>query len=342
MGLCAFCTESLGATLKYRWITNPVFIFIFSLIALGTSLWLYIHSYLQVNEAFNEFVRKRNLDPSPLLETETWVMILIVSILVALILIGVVIIFVYYQKMIQLYRMQQNFINGFTHELKTPIASLRLFLDTFSKHKLDEASQKKYLGYMIRDTERLSDNVNQILNLARIEDKKYEAVWQEGPLDRFIEEWLEKTSYWSEDADISLVKDENGESEANKEEYETWVKYDVNLIPLVFMNLVNNALIYNDSERPRIDISIRRRGKFVVVSFKDNGIGISKAEEKKVFRKFYQVRKAGKGSGIGLYLVQTVMRFHKGSVKVYSEGEGQGSTFILSLPHYIPEGMSHD
>lgn len=312
--------------MKYRWITNPVTVFIFSLVALGTSLWLYIHSYLRVNDAFDEFVRKRNLDPSPLLETETWVMILIVSVLVALILISMVIIFVYYQKMIQLYRMQQNFINGFTHELKTPIASLRLFLDTFSKHDLKKEDQKKYLGYMIRDTERLSDNVNQILNLARIEDKKYEAVWQTGDIREFLASWLEKTSYWSDDADVVL----NSPPEENSSEF--LVKYDINLIPLVFMNLVNNALIHNDSNRPKIEINVKRQGKFVVVSFVDNGIGISKAEAKKVFRKFYQVRKAGKGSGIGLYLVQTVMRFHKGNVKLYSEGEGLGTTFILSFP----------
>ena len=309
--------------IRYRWITNPVTVFIFSLIALGSSLWLYIHSYLRVNDAFQEFVRKRNLDPSPLLETETWVMILIVSVLVALILIGVIIIFVYYQKMIQLYRMQQNFINGFTHELKTPIASLRLFLDTFSRHKLDEESQKKYLGYMIRDTERLSDNVNQILNLARIEDKKYEAQWEVGDIRLFIQNWLQKTSYWSEDADV-IFMEQGGQP--------LYVKYDINLLPLVFMNLVNNAQIHNKSDRPRVEISARLQGKNVTVSFKDNGIGISKAEAKKVFRKFYQVKKAAKGSGIGLYLVQTVMRFHKGSVRLFSEGEESGTTFILSFP----------
>jgi len=309
--------------IRYRWITNPVTVFIFSLAAIGTSLWLYIHSYLQVSDAFNDFVRKRNLDPSPLLQTETWVMILIVSILVALIVIGVVVIFIYYQKVIQLYRMQQNFINGFTHELKTPIASLRLFLDTFSKHKLDEESQKKYLNYMIRDTERLSDNVNQILNLARIEDKKYEPVWETGTIKTFIQQWLDKTSYWREDADVFIKECEEGPF---------IVKYDVNLIPLVFMNLVNNALIHNNSSRPKVEITLKKQGKMILVSFKDNGIGITRAEEKKVFRKFYQVRKAGKGSGIGLYLVQTVMKFHKGHVKLYSEGVGTGTTFILSFP----------
>lgn len=317
--------------IRYRWITNPLTVFIFSLIALGSSLWLYIHSYLQVNDAFNEFVKKRNLDPSPLLETETWVMILIVSILVALIVIGVVIIFVYYQKMIQLYRMQQNFINGFTHELKTPITSLRLFLDTFSRHKLDEESQKKYLRYMIRDTERLSVNVNQILNLARLEDKKYEPSWESGDIHKFLEQWLESSDHWEEGADVIL----NPLDEASREAAPLLVKYDVNLLPLVFMNLVNNALTYNRSERPRVEITVKDKGKQVQISFKDNGIGIPKAYAKKVFLKFFQVGKSGKGSGIGLYLVQTVMKFHKGSISLFSEGEDEGSTFILLLPKVL-------
>lgn len=313
--------------IRYRWITNPVTVFIFSLIALGSSLWLYIHSYLQVNDAFKEFVRKRNIDPSPLLQTETWVMILIVSILVSLIVIGVVIIFVYYQKMIQLYRMQQNFINGFTHELKTPITSLRLFLDTFSKHKLDEEAQKKYLGYMIRDTERLSVNVNQILNLARLEDKKYEPSWEVGNVVSFLKDWIEKSNHWSEEADVVLI---NGTEDFSDPDLS--VKYDINLLPLVFMNLVNNALIYNQSDRPRVEIKVTKKGKNIVVGFSDNGIGIPHAYAKKVFLKFYQVGKAGKGSGIGLYLVQTVMKFHRGAVSLYSKGEGEGSTFLLTFP----------
>lgn len=254
-------------------------------------------------------------------------MILIVSILVTLIVIGIVIIFVYYQKMIQLYRMQQNFINGFTHELKTPITSLRLFLDTFSRHNLDEEAQKKYLGYMIRDTERLSVNVNQILNLARLEDKKYEPNWEVGNVALFLKDWLEKSNHWSEEADVSLIVEDEDFSDP-----ELFVKYDVNLLPLVFMNLVNNALIYNQSDRPKVDIKVSKKGKNILVSFTDNGIGIPKAYAKKVFLKFFQVGKAGKGSGIGLYLVQTVMKFHRGNVGLFSEGEGEGSTFLLTFP----------
>ncbi len=69
--------------------------------------------------------------------------------------------------------MQQNFINGFTHELKTPVTSLKLYLDTFTMHELDRATQLKYVNFMKRDANRLSDNISKILNLARIEDKKF-------------------------------------------------------------------------------------------------------------------------------------------------------------------------
>jgi len=117
--------------IKSRWFFHPLFIFIFSLVALALSLFIYIRSYLQVNYALQEVVHKYNLNAGQMLETETWVLILTLSLLVAVILGGLLIIYIYSQKIIQLYRLQQNFINGFTHELKTPIASLQLFWKRF-------------------------------------------------------------------------------------------------------------------------------------------------------------------------------------------------------------------
>ncbi len=266
------------------------------------------------------------MNPDSFLDTQTWVMILILSLLVTLIIAGVVIIFIYYQKMIQLYRMQQNFINGFTHELKTPIASLRLFLDTFEKHDLSREQQKKYLSYMIRDTERLSDNVIQILNLARIEDKKYEASWQETSLFEFLNQWKHKISYLSADADITIHPPEDERCK------NAIIRFDANLLPLVFMNLVNNAVIYNNSARPQVDISFSCNKNYLHVDFKDNGVGIEPSQQKKVFKKFYQVKKSGKGSGIGLYLVQTVMKFHRGNVRVSENKNKKGSVFTLNFP----------
>ena len=152
---------------------HPVTIFISSLIALGVSLYLYIDSYLRVNETLKTFIQKSGLPKEQFRSPETWIMILTLSVLVSLIIIGMVVIFTYYQKVIQLYRMQQSFINGFTHELKTPIASLRIFIDTFKKHELTREKQLDYLDLMGRDTERLQSNVMQILNMAKIEDRSF-------------------------------------------------------------------------------------------------------------------------------------------------------------------------
>jgi signal transduction histidine kinase len=312
-----------GPLIRANWLTNPLAIFIFSLLALGTSLYIYIHSYLRVNNAFSEFVKKRNLDAVKFLDTQSWVTILILSVLVAMIICGMFIIYVYYRNMIRLYHMQQNFINGFTHELKTPIASLRLFLDTFSKHQLPQDQQQKYLNYMKRDTDRLADNVNQILNLARLEDRKYKADWKYGCLKVFAQEWLAKTSFNRENSNVEIVAVSSDFFPA---------KFDVQLMEMLFANLVANGLFHNRSDTPKVDIVFMHDRRMINIQFKDNGLGLAKRDFKHIFKKFYQVKKTGKGSGLGLYMVQQIARFHKGQIKVSSEGEAMGSVFTLSIP----------
>jgi two-component system phosphate regulon sensor histidine kinase PhoR len=309
--------------LKSRWWFHPLTIFIFSLLALGTSLYLYINSYLRVNEAFEQFIKKHNFNPSTIYDSETWVMILILSVLVACIIIGMVLIFVYYQKVIILYRQQQNFINGFTHELKTPVASLKLFLDTFSKHELSREQQLKYLNFMRRDTERLSDNVNLILNLGKIEDKDELDEAVNTDLSFFISEFLQKSPHLFED--ISIEFD-------NRVEGAVFFPINKDMMEMLFMNMVTNAIRYNETEPRKLEIIMRRTDKFIEIVFKDNGIGINKSEQKKIFKKFYQVGKTAKGSGLGLYFVGQIVKLHRGTIRVFSEGLGKGSSFIIELP----------
>ena len=134
-----------------RWFFHPILIFIISILALGSSLILYIYWYIEVSAGLNQVVRKFNLDSDKILTAQTWVVILVLSLLVGLILLGMFLIFVYSQKMVQLYRLQHNFINNFTHELKTPVASLSLYLETFQKYELQRDDQLKYIGYMLSD-----------------------------------------------------------------------------------------------------------------------------------------------------------------------------------------------
>ena len=308
---------------KGRWFFHPVFVFIFSIVALGFSLYLYIRTYLQANDAFVSYLEARDIDPSQFADSNTWLNIVVLSVLVAIILSGVILIFVYYQKMIRLYRMQQNFISGFTHELKTPIASLRLFLDTFTRHELPREEQIKYLAYMRRDTERLSDNVTQILDLAKIEDKKYQGEFSVNDLNDFIEQWVSKSPHFFEHSEISIEKQLGVIPR---------VRLDGRLFEMLLMNLVINGINYNQSKDKKIIIRITSGNKYHRLDFIDNGMGISKKEVKNIFKKFYQIGKTSKGTGLGLYLVSHIVRIHKGQIKVDSPGEGEGTTFTVVLP----------
>ena len=110
------------------WLFHPISIFVFSIIALGLSLFLYIYWYVEVSDGLQAVIEKTNLDPQQFIAWQTWVVIMVLSILVGIILIGVFTIFVYQRKTHALYRSQHKFINSFTHELKTPTTSLQLYL----------------------------------------------------------------------------------------------------------------------------------------------------------------------------------------------------------------------
>jgi two-component system phosphate regulon sensor histidine kinase PhoR len=109
------------------------------------------------------------------------------------------------------------------------------------------------------------------------------------------------------------------------------------------MNLMTNAIKYNASKSPEIEISLRLRGNRVLLQFKDKGIGFDRGERNKIFKKFYQIGRSedmsANGSGIGLYLVQNIAKIHKCKISAWSPGVGQGAVFTLTLPLH-KEGSS--
>jgi two-component system, OmpR family, phosphate regulon sensor histidine kinase PhoR len=313
---------------RLKWFFHPVFIFIFSILALATSLFLYIYWYIEVSTGLRAVVRHYRLDPHQFFEAQTWVVILILSILVGIILVGIFIIFVYSLKMARLNRLQHEFINNFTHELKTPVTSLKLYLETFLKHDLPREERNKYIGYMLQDVERLADNISRILNLAKIETKTYGGDFVPVDLVETVRQFHQENRHLFEKCDIR-IHNPSGKP----------IFYPVNqpLFEMLVMNLLNNGIKYNDHEKPRIDIRFQQGKGNLHVRFEDNGIGIDKAEMKKIFRKYYQAPRGSgispKGSGLGLYLVQNIARMHKGKVIAEKRQDEKGSVFTLILPY---------
>ncbi|MCK9197670.1 MAG: HAMP domain-containing histidine kinase [Syntrophales bacterium] len=312
---------------RVKWFFHPVLIFILSITALAASLFLYIYWYIEVSTGLQRIIKKYNLDPSQFLEIKTWVVILVLSILVGLILTGVFTIFVYNEKTWRLYRMQRNFINNFTHELKTPVASLRLYLDTFAKYELPREDQLRYLDFMIHDVNRLLENINRILDLARIEGKSYQKDFTHVDIIENIEEFCAKNADLFRGCEIAIHN-------PLKKAYFYWL--NLPLFDMLLMNLCTNAIKYNQSDQPRIDIRFVPHKKGIDVRFEDNGMGIEKGETKKIFRKFYQVGQTddmtAKGTGLGLYLVEQIALLHRAGMTAESEGQGKGAAFILHLP----------
>ncbi len=310
-----------------KWFFHPILVLIFSILALGTSLFLYIYWYIEISMGLKTIVQRFNLDAEQVLASQTWVVILVLSLLVGIILMGIFIIFVYNVKMYQLYRLQQNFINNFTHELKTPVTSLKLYLETFQKHDLTRDDQRKYLSYMIHDVDRLSDNISRILNLAKIESKNYTGEFIHSDLVQTVQRFCENNAYLFKDCEIK-ISNPTGRSFV--------YPIDPSLFEMLLMNLLNNAVKYNSSSTPRVNIVFAPNKRRLQIHFEDNGIGIDKREIKKVFRKFYQIGSAenmtAKGSGLGLYLVENIARLHKFKIVATSAGPGQGSVFTLTLP----------
>ena len=312
---------------RSKWFFHPILVFIFSIVALAVSLFLYIYWYMEVSIGLKTLVRRFNLDPDQVLASQTWVVILVISILVGLILAGIFIIFVYNQKLVQLYRLQHNFINNFTHEMKTPVTSLKLYLETFLKHNLSRDDQLKYIHYMIQDADRLSDNTTRILNLARIESRNYEGELVMSDLVQTVEGFYDNNAHLFRNCEIT-IHNPSGQS----------FPYRINpsLFEMLLMNLLTNAIKYNESGIPKVDITFEPQKRGLYIRFEDNGIGIKKGETKKIFRKFYQVGRSdnmsARGTGLGLYLVQSIARIHKGRISAWSEGEGKGSAFTLILP----------
>jgi two-component system, OmpR family, phosphate regulon sensor histidine kinase PhoR len=312
---------------RYKWFFHPVFIFILSIVALAASFVLYIYWYIEVSAGFSAVIKRHHLDAGQFFEIKTWVVILVLSILLGLIMLGVFIIFAYNQKTWQLYRMQKNFINNFTHELKTPVTSLKLYLDTFLKYDISREDQIRYIGYMIQDTVRILDNINRILNLARIESGSFQKEFVELDLVWTVQEFLRNN------ADLFLNSEIKIYNHLGKGLY-----YPISspLFDMLLMNIITNAIKYNESAIPKIDIHFLSRKNMLQIRFEDNGIGIEKSELKKIFRMFYQVGQSdnmtAKGSGLGLYMVRQIARIHNGTITVESEGRGKGAVFTLTLP----------
>ena len=223
-----------------------------------------------------------------------------------------------------------SFINAVTHELKTPIASIRLYLQTLQRRDVDEVQRREFYRLMVDDTDRLLGTVEQVLKAGQATHKKrnHRAPLNFGDL---VQECVDvaRTSHHLQPEALRYEQEVNNGAG-------TSVVGDGEELRTAVSNVIDNAIKYSG---PAVDIAVRLEtpdDKHVTLSVQDNGVGISAQELKRIFKRFYRVPNRTlshvKGTGLGLFIVRTIARKHGGRVFAKSEGEGRGTTVVLELP----------
>jgi signal transduction histidine kinase len=310
--------------MKKRSRLNPILIFVLAQIAWFALLALWIYWYVSNYLIFAEV--GEGIAPRFIFNEKNIPALVGGFVLLAAIAIGLVIIFSRLTQQMKVTRMYDNFIANVTHELKSPLASIQLYLETLLLRDVPKEKRDAFLKLMIEDSNRLISLVNTILEIGGLEEKSKvfnRDVYQAEPLlYSLIDEAVQQYNLPEEAVEI------RGTAPCS-------CRANSRALQVVFNNLVDNAIKYSLGP-VRLTIGMSCTGKSFVIEVKDEGIGIPKDQQKEVFKKFRRLYSPAnpnvKGTGLGLYFVREIIRYHRGNVRVRSGGENQGTTFRIELP----------
>jgi len=266
--------------------------------------------------------------------------LLVVGLIVfPLIITGVVLNTIFLVREIRRNEQHEAFINAVTHELKTPVASMKLYLQTLQNRSVDDAKRQQFYTVMLQDSERLQGTIEQVLRAGQLGAKLRRASPMPVDLGGIVEECLalaRTRHHLQADAITANVRTTDGAS--------FQVLGDEEDLKAMVSNLVDNAIKYSGAEvHVSVELEQAAAGT-ATLRVRDRGIGISPAEQKRIFKRFYRVQSAissrVKGTGLGLFIVRSVVAHHGGRVFVESDGVGQGSTFVVQLPVVEPQGSA--
>lgn len=305
-----------------RKIFHPVMALIAIQLVWITLVVFWIYWFIGKQREFSELAKKYS--PELIGIRFNWLVMIEGLAMLGVILAGVYIIFAYWKKQSELYDNQRNFITLVTHELKSPLASIQLHLETIRLRRPTEDRLDAFVGTMLSDTERLHYLINNLLMTARLEQRRRPGERRLINASTMLEEYVQRErSKLPQGGSITLDVEPDIKIQVIPEE-----------MGIVMRNLFENAVLYSPGS-PEISVTLAREGNNVRLSMRDKGRGLDKKELKKVLEKFYRVKPEGenvRGTGLGLHIVQTIIRGYGGSVKVESEGLGLGCTVTLTMP----------
>jgi len=307
-----------------RWIYHPVTVFLLIQVVWVLLMVVWIRWYIEKHAQLRELAERFRAQSE--LEGFTWLPLIVGAILLTLLLAGATVIFLYWNKQHRLNQMQRTFVSNVTHELKSPVASIQLALETMAMRQLPDEQKREYLDMMLNDTERLSSLIDRILGAARIEKKRSPYNPEPVSMRRFVEEVLTQDRHLFEKDGHVVVLDKGKDAR---------VSVDRPAMSMVLGNLIENAARYSprgSSIRLHIHPDMRSCRLDVI----DAGVGIPRKDLKNIFKMFWRGGLAQstrpRGTGLGLYIVRNIVNDHKGRVWATSPGPGRGSIFSVRLP----------
>ena len=255
-----------------------------------------------------------------------WAFLTVGTIFITLILIGVAIYFIWTIKEYRLNRRQANFIDSVTHELKSPIASIKLCLQTLDMRPVGPDQQREYHRFMLEDVQRLDSLIDHLLAVAQLDhverDEQLEDVPVEGLLAKCVDEVRRRYELTPDQVRLEIDP--------------CIVRGRPRDLEMVFVNLLDNAAKYGAKE-PQVHVQASmQRDKRVVIKISDNGKGVNFDLRRKIFQRFYrggsELERTTKGTGLGLYIVKSLISKMKGKIHTHGRGPLGGATFEVELP----------
>lgn len=256
----------------------------------------------------------------------------------SLIIAGLIVYTVFLVREMGITEQQDSFLNSVTHELKTPIASIRLYLETLQSREVGDAQRKEFYRIMLQDAERLQHTVEQVLRAGAARQKR--RLEHRAPVDLawLVQECVDTARtrhHLAEDA-ITIVASDPSSAPLV-------VDGDVDELRTAIANLLDNAVKYSGGT-PQISVQAAGATPDTAwVRVKDAGVGIPRAQLGRIFNRFYRFQPLGskvKGTGLGLYIVRSIAKRHGGRVFAESSGENKGATFTLELPRVTTPVLS--
>jgi two-component system sensor histidine kinase SenX3 len=253
-----------------------------------------------------------------------------------LVITGVVLNTVFLVREIRRNEQHEAFINAVTHELKTPVASMRLYLQTLQNRQVDEAKRQEFYGIMLQDSDRLLATIEQVLRAGQAGAKRHRGGHMAIDLSALVADVLALARTRHRLPPETLTYLERFNNSAPR-----LVLGDEDELRAVVSNLVDNAIKYSGPQ-VRVAVELEQSDPATItLRVRDEGIGISPSEQKRIFKRFYRIPGAMatriKGTGLGLFIVRSVVARHGGKVFAESGGPGHGSTFVVQLPLVAPQ-----